>query len=153
MKNRFFWLLLLFPFLTLADEGMWMPHQLKGREAIMKERGLLIPIEEIYSETSTSLKDAVVQFGSGCTGEIISDKGLVLTNHHCGYSQIQSLSTMEKNYVENGFWALDMTQEIPCPGLSVTFVVRIENVTDQVLSGIAGPSTEDDLNKKIREIE
>src|SRR5262245_55134294 len=122
----------LFSLYTQADEGMWMPHQLKSREASMKERGLKIPVEDIYSESGASLKDAVVQFGSGCTGEIISNEGLVLTNHHCGFSQIQSLSTMEHNYVENGYWALDHSKEIQCPGLTVTFIVRIENVTDKI---------------------
>jgi hypothetical protein len=119
-----------------ADEGMWMPGQLKRREASMKERGLNIPVEEIYSETNASLKDAVVLFGSGCTGEIISDQGLVLTNHHCGFSQIQSLSTIDHNYVKDGYWSLDKSQEIPCPGLTVTFIVRIENVTDKILKEI-----------------
>ena len=137
MKFRIFYctfLLAFHSFYTHADEGMWMPNQLKGREAFMKELGLKIPVEEIYSETNSSLKDAVVLFGSGCTGEIISNKGLVLTNHHCGFSQIQSLSTMEHNYVQDGYWALDQANELPCPGLTVTFIVRIENVTDKIIT-------------------
>jgi hypothetical protein len=137
MKFRILYCAFLFVILSqsnYADEGMWMPHQLKSREASMKERGLKIPVEDIYSELNPSLKDAVVLFGSGCTGEVISNEGLVLTNHHCGFSQIQSLSTLEHNYVQNGFWALDKSQELPCPGLTVTFIVKIINVTDRILA-------------------
>jgi len=147
MNLRFYYCSLLITttfFSTRADEGMWMPHQLKSREASMKERGLKIPVEEIYSESGSSLKDAVVLFGGGCTGEIISDQGLLLTNHHCGYSQIQSLSTLENNYVENGFWSHDKSQELPCPGLTVTFIVKIINVTDRIL-------VEPDIDPKVQQ--
>ncbi|MEO8086850.1 MAG: S46 family peptidase, partial [Bacteroidota bacterium] len=139
MKNRLRYLVLAF-FLSsqfsFADEGMWMPNQLKKKETAMKALGLRIPVEEIYSEENASLKDAVVLFGGGCTGEIISSKGLVLTNHHCGFSQVQSLSTLEHNYVENGYWAKEKNQELRCPGLTVTFTIRIENVTEKVLAEV-----------------
>jgi len=137
------------PFISSADEGMWMPNQLKKKEAAMQQRGLKIPVEEIYSEENVSLKDAVVQFGGGCTGEVISNRGLVLTNHHCGFSQIQAHSTIEHNYVENGFWAKEQSQEIPCAGLTVTFIISIENVTDKILSELKPEMTSQDRDQKI----
>jgi hypothetical protein len=153
MKKLFYsFLILSFPHFAFSDEGMWMPNQLKKKEADMKERGLNIPVEEIYSESNVSLKDAVVLFGGGCTGEIISNQGLVLTNHHCGFSQIQSHSSLEHNYVENGFWAKDKSQEIPCPGLTVTFVVRIENVTEQIFSEVKPEMSQQERDKKIAEV-
>ena len=143
--------------ISFADEGMWMPNQLKKKEAAMREIGLRIPVEEIYSEENTSLKDAVVLFGGGCTGEIISNQGLVLTNHHCGFSQIQSLSSIGNNYVENGFWAKNKSDELPCPGLTVTFIVRIENVTEQVIGDMKPDMDPQDREQKtdsaIRQLE
>jgi len=119
-----------------AKEGMWLPPTLKKREADMKAMGLQIPVERLYNESGTGLNNAIVLFGSGCTGEIISSKGLLLTNHHCGYGTVQGLSSKDKDYFANGFWAMNMEEEIPCPGLSVTFIRKMENVTDRILSGI-----------------
>ncbi|RPD44584.1 S46 family peptidase [Hymenobacter sediminis] len=120
-----------------ADEGMWLPLLLKQlNEADMQKKGLKLTAEQIYSINQGSLKDAVVQFGGGCTGEIISDQGLLLTNHHCGYSQIQSHSSVEKDYLTKGYWAMNQEQELPNPGLTATFIVRMEDVTSQVLTGV-----------------
>jgi Peptidase S46. len=116
-----------------ADEGMWMLPLLEKQNAeMMKERGLLLEMKDIYNPDSVSLKDAVVRFGSGCTGEVISPYGLVLTNHHCGYSSIQNHSSVEHDYLTDGFWAKDKSEELPNPGLTVTFIDKIEDVTDYV---------------------
>ncbi len=113
-----------------ADEGMWMlPTLNKMNKADMKKLGLKVKVSEIYNEKKPSIKDAVVRFGNGCTGEIISDRGLVVTNHHCGYASIQALSSPEHNYLENGFWAMSLEEEIPVPGLSVTFLQSMTDVT------------------------
>lgn len=120
-----------------AREGMWLPPTLKKREADMKSMGLQIPVERLYNESGTGLNNAIVLFGSGCTGEIISSKGLLLTNHHCGYGTVQGLSSKDKDYFANGYWAMNMEEEIPCPGLSVTFIRKMENVTDRILAGIS----------------
>lgn len=116
-----------------ADEGMWMLTDLKAQnEAAMMELGLEIPIEQVYNPDGVSLKDAVVHFGGGCTGEIVSAEGLVLTNHHCGYSAIQQHSTVEHDYLTDGFWAMSREEELPCKGLTVTFIDRILDVTQYV---------------------
>lgn len=116
-----------------ADEGMWMLTDLKTQNEIaMKELGLQIPIEEIYSENNISLKDAVVHFDGGCTGEIISAEGLLLTNHHCGYDAIAHHSSVEHDYLTNGFLAKNRAEELYTPGLTVTFIDRILDVTDYV---------------------
>ncbi|HBX45820.1 MAG TPA: serine protease [Porphyromonadaceae bacterium] len=116
-----------------ADEGMWMLHLLKKQQyPAMRQLGLKLEDYDIYNPDGSSLKDAVVQFGSGCTGEVISSQGLVLTNHHCGYGQIQQHSTLENNYLENGFWAMTQAQELPNDGLTVTFIDKIDDVTDYV---------------------
>ena len=113
-----------------ADEGMWMlPTLKKMNQADMKKLGLKIKASDIYNEKKASIKDAVVQFGGGCTGEFISDKGLLVTNHHCGYSSIQGLSTPEHNYLEDGYWAMSQEEEIPVPGLTVTLLQSMINVT------------------------
>lgn len=134
MKKTLFTLLIgLFLSAVSADEGMWMLHLLKQQKlAEMQAMGLKLQDVDIYNPTGNSLKDAVVQFGRGCTGEVVSSQGLVLTNHHCGYSQIQSHSTLENNYLETGFWALSQKEELPNPGLTVTFIEKIEDVTDFV---------------------
>ena len=116
-----------------ADEGMWMLTDLKSQnEVAMQELGLLIPVEQIYNPDSISLKDAVVQFGGGCTGEVISGQGLVMTNHHCGYPYIQQHSSVEHDYLTDGFWARTQQEELPCKGLTVTFIDRIWDVSDYV---------------------
>ena len=129
--------LLLFAVMQLgAQGGMWIPSELKGNiEKNMKALGMKIDADDIYSTQHKSLKDAIVRFGGGCTGEIISGQGLVLTNHHCGYGAIQRLSTVDNNLLKNGYWAKSFSEELPAKGLTVTFVERIEEVTPQILKG------------------
>lgn len=119
-----------------AGEGMWLPIFLKAlNEAEMQHMGMKISAEDIYSVNKSSLKDAIVHFGGFCTGEIISNQGLVLTNHHCGYRNIQSHSSIENNLLQDGFWSKSFDEELPNPGLFVTFIESIEDVTKQALSG------------------
>jgi len=120
-----------------ADEGMWLPQLLgKLNESRMKSLGMKISAADIYSINKGSLKDAIVSFGGFCTGEVISSKGLVLTNHHCGFDAIQNHSSLEKNYIRDGFWAKNNGEEIPNKGLFVTFIVRIDDVTTQAMQGV-----------------
>jgi hypothetical protein len=122
---------------------MWLPLLLeKLNEREMKSLGMKISAKDIYNINSGSLKDAIVSFGGFCTGEIISNKGLVLTNHHCGFDAVQNHSTLEHNYIRDGFWAMSNAEELPNPGLFVTFIVRIEDVTKQVLNGVTTKMTE-----------
>lgn len=123
--------------LAKADEGMWLPQLLAQlNEKQMKSMGMKISAKDIYSINSGSLKDAIVSFGGFCTGEVISSKGLVLTNHHCGFDNIQNHTTLERNYIRDGFWAKNYAEEIPNPGLFVTFIVRIDDVSKKVLEGV-----------------
>ena len=115
-----------------ADEGMWLLEQLSKKYPELVKRGLSMKEYDLYNPNGTSLKDAVVSFDGGCTGEIISSQGLVLTNHHCGYDAIQKLSSVEHNYLENGFWAQSFAEELPAKGVVVTFIDKIEDVTDFV---------------------
>lgn len=118
---------------AMADEGMWMLPLLQKLNAdAMKDLGCRLTPDQIYSVNHSSLKDAIVIFGGGCTGEMISDKGLLVTNHHCGYSSIQMLSSDEHNYLEDGFWAMDSSEEIPVPGLTVTFLVNMSDATEAI---------------------
>ena len=127
-----------------ADEGMWMLTDLqKQNEVAMTELGLLIPANQIYNPDGIALKDAVVHFGGGCTGEVISAEGLVLTNHHCGYGAIQQHSSVEHDYLTDGFWAMSREEELPCKGLTVTYIDRILDVTDYVNEQL---KTDDDPN-------
>lgn len=130
-------------FRTLADEGMWIP-MLLNQSTIqkMKEKGFKLSAEDIYSINKASMKDAVVLFGRGCTGEFISEQGLLLTNHHCGYGSIQRHSTLEHDYLANGFWAKTLKDELPNPGLTVSLLVRMEDVTEIVLSNVTPQMTE-----------
>ena len=124
---------LMLGFSAMADEGMWMlPLLQKLNAGAMKDLGCRLTPDQIYSVNHSSLKDAIVIFGGGCTGEMISDKGLLVTNHHCGYSSIQQLSSDEHNYLEDGFWAMNSSEEIPVPGLSVTFLVNMSDVTEAI---------------------
>ena len=118
-----------------ADEGMWLPALISERIADMQAKGCRLSAEDIYSINQASLKDAVVLFGRGCTGELVSDEGLLFTNHHCGYSYIQKHSSVEHDYLKDGFWALSRADELPNPGLTVRFLERMEDVTAQVLKG------------------
>ena len=121
-------------FQARADEGMWLlPLIEKLNIGTMTEMGLKLTAEDIYSLNKASMKDAIVIFGGGCTGEIVSPEGLLLTNHHCGYGSIQKHSSVEHDYLTNGFWAMNRKEELPNPGLSVTFLVRIEDVTSRVI--------------------
>ena len=127
-----------------ADEGMWMLTDLqKQNEVAMTELGLLIPTNQIYNPDGIALKDAVVHFGGGCTGEVISAEGLVLTNHHCGYGAIQQHSSVEHDYLTDGFWAMSREEELPCKGLTVTYIDRILDVTEYVNEQL---KTDDDPN-------
>jgi hypothetical protein len=135
-----------------ADEGMWIPMFIdRLNYEDMQKMGLQLTAEEIYSVNQGSLKDAVVIFGRGCTGEVISDQGLLLTNHHCGYGSIQSVSTVENDYLSNGFWARSMEEEIPIPGLTVQFLIRMDDVTSRMLEGITADMTEKERSKKLNE--
>jgi hypothetical protein len=142
---------------VIAKEGMWIPSLLKSREADMKKAGLEIPVDMLYNEAGTGLNNAVVLFGTGCTAEIISSNGLLLTNHHCGYGTVQGLSNKEHDYFANGFFAHSSKEELPCPGLKVTFVRRMENVTDKILTGLedtlSGQARDSIIATRIRSLE
>ncbi len=134
----------------IAGEGMWLPFLLaKLNEADMKKKGLKISAEDIYSINKGSLKDAIVQFGGGCTATVVSAKGLLFTNHHCGFGQIQSHSTLEHNYLKDGFWAKTMDEELPNEGLTALFVVKMEDVSDRVLKDVVSTMTEKERQSKI----
>jgi len=148
---RLFFILLSFP-LFAQQGGMWIPSLLEGmNEAEMTNLGMKMTAKDIYDVNNASLKDAVPHFNGGCTSEVISNKGLLLTNHHCGYSQIQSHSSLENDYLENGFWAMSQKEELPNPGVTASFMVRIEDVTTQVMTGITPEMGEADKQKKIEE--
>ena len=140
-----------------ADEGMWLPMLINGATMDdMKKKGLKLSSEDIYSVNNASLKDAIVSFGGYCTGEIISKNGLLLTNHHCGYGAIQKISSVENDYLGNGFWAQNYDEEIPSEGLFVDFLIEMKDVTAEVLDSIDYKTSIDDrtkkINKKISEI-
>ena len=118
-----------------ADEGMWLPSEILLKIKDMQAKGFKLTAEDIYSINNSSLKDAVVHFGGGCTGEIISNEGLLITNHHCGFGQIQSHSSVEHDYLRDGFWAMTRAEELPNPGLTVSFLEYMKDVTDEVLKG------------------
>ena len=131
--------------------GMWMPTELNEKE--MKQLGMKISAKDIYNTEKPSIKDAVVQFDGGCTAEVISPKGLILTNHHCGYGEIQSHSTVENDLLTNGFWAKNMSGELPNPGVTVDFITDIKEVTSQILEGtkgLSGADLEDKINQNIQ---
>ena len=137
MKKLFLLLFVLLSKISMADEGMWLPQLLAQlNEKQMKGLGMKISASDIYNINKGSLKDAIVSFGGFCTGEVISDKGLLLTNHHCGFDAVQNHSTIEHNYIRDGFWARNYGEEIPNPGLFVTFIVRIDEVTQSALKGV-----------------
>ena len=125
-----------------ADEGMWLPSLISERIGDMQSKGFRLSAEDIYSVNQASLKDAVVLFGRGCTGEVVSAEGLLLTNHHCGYSQIQKHSSVEHDYLRDGFWALTRKEELPNKGLTVSFLERMEDATSRVLEGVTPALTE-----------
>lgn len=135
-----------------ADEGMWLPYSINGQSlAEMQRLGCKLTAEQIFSFNQPSLKDAIVQFGGGCTGELISPEGLLLTNHHCGLSYVQSHSSVEHDYLQDGFWARSKDEELPNKSLTVSFLNYIEDVTDAVLKGYTTKMTEADRDKLIKE--
>jgi hypothetical protein len=134
--------------LSYADEGMWLPFLIQRNYVEMKKLGLKITPEEIYNVNQACLKDAIVNFGNFCTGEMISSEGLILTNHHCGFDAIQSHSSVEKDYLTQGFWAMNRSEELANPGLSVTFLKKMEDVTSRMIVA----KTEDEKNTLIETI-
>ncbi len=131
-----------------ADEGMWLlPYLQKMNIKNMKERGCKLSAEEIYSVNNSSLKDAVVIFGGGCTGEIVSPEGLLFTNHHCGYGSIQQLSSVEHDYLKNGFWAMSRAEELPAPGLEVRFIRKIADVTPEVMGNVPSIASQEEYER------
>ncbi len=154
MFKRSFLLVLLSLFITTsayADEGMWIPLLLKKYNIEqMQAKGFKLTAEDVYSINKTSLKDAVMIFGGGCTGELISDQGLLITNYHCGYRSIQKHSSIDHDYLTDGFWAMSKDEELPNPGLTVTFLKRIEDVTDKVLKGVTDQTPGDEREKIIK---
>ncbi len=128
---------------SFADEGMWLPQLLQSlNEKQMKKMGMKINASDIYSISKSSLKDAIVSFGGFCTAEVISNEGLLLTNHHCGFDAIQNHSSIQNNYIRDGFWAYNKGQELTNPSLFATFIIRIDEVTSDVLKGVTATSTE-----------
>lgn len=137
---------------ALADEGMWLlPFIEKLNIKDMKAKGFKLTAEDIYSINESAIKDAIVIFGGGCTGEVISPEGLLLTNHHCGYGAIQQHSSVENDYLKNGFWAMNKEQEIPTPGLNVIFIRGVEDVTNDILPHLNNKMSEAERNKKIEQ--
>ncbi len=143
MKNKIILLFVLVTFLGKADEGMWMPQLIEALNIKdMKKNGFKLTAEQIYSINKASMKDAVAIFGGGCTAEVISTKGLILTNHHCGFSAIAGLSTVQNDHLKNGYWAMKPSEELNCPGLTVTFIKKIEDVTVKVMESIKSTFSE-----------
>ena len=147
--------------MAFAGEGMWIPMLLQYNEKEMQEMGMRITADDIYSINHSSLKDAIVLFGGGCTGEIVSDYGLLLTNHHCGYDYIQQHSSVNHDYLTDGFWAMNRSEELPCPGLTVIFLREMRDVTKEVTAGVDDDMEEahrqkvinDNIKKLIAEVE
>ena len=139
-------------FVARAEEGMLIPSLIAAFESDMKAKGMKLSAADIYSVNSTSLKDAILQFGGGCTAELVSKQGLLLTNHHCGYSQIQSHSSLEKDYLKNGFWAKTKEEELPNPGLTALRIVRIEDVTQTVLAGASSKNDQATIQANIKKL-
>ena len=152
MKHLKLLLLLFVVQIQALQGGMWIPSLLQGmNEKEMKNLGMKMTAADIYSVNKSSLKDAVPHFNGGCTSEVISPKGLLLTNHHCGFDAIQNQSSVDHDYLTNGFWAYKMSEELPNEDLVVTFIVKIEDVTSKVLEGTAALATELEKQKKIQE--
>ena len=127
---------------NVRAEGMWIPLLLQRNEKEMQEMGMRISADDIYSMNHSSMKDAVVLFGGGCTGELVSDQGLLLTNHHCGYGWIQRHSTVEHDYLTDGFWAMTQEEELACPGLTATMMKEMRDVTEKILFNVTPDMTD-----------
>ncbi len=139
-------------FQSRADEGMWLPLFIQRLNYVdMQKEGLHLTADEIYSINHSSLKDAIIMFGGGCTGEIVSPNGLIFTNHHCGYGSIQSHSSVDHDYLTNGFWAMRYEEELPTPGLTARFLVSIQDVSSAVLAGVTDKMSETERTAKIKE--
>jgi len=139
-------------FKSRADEGMWLPMFIQRLNYVdMQKEGLRLTAEEIYSINHSSLKDAIIMFGGGCTGEIVSPNGLIFTNHHCGYGSIQSHSTVDHDYLTDGFWATRYEEELPTPGLTARFLVSIQDITAAALAGVKDDMTEAERLEKVKE--
>lgn len=150
-KNIALCLLIIFSVSVKADEGMWLPLLLKQlNEPDLQKNGLKLSVDDIYNINKSCLKDAIVHFNGGCTAEVISDKGLILTNHHCGFGSIQSHSTVKNDLLTNGFWAMNQSEELPNPGVTATFIIRMEDVTSKILSGISEEMTNEEREAKIK---
>ena len=146
MINRYLSFFVLFIVFQVSAQqgGMWIPSLLEGmNEAEMTSLGSKLTAKDIYDVNNSSLKDAIGHFNGGCTSEVISPKGLILTNHHCGYGQIQSHSSLENDYLKDGFWAMNLDEEIPNEDLYVEFIVSIKDITEMMLAGVS-----DDLSAK-----
>ncbi len=154
MKNRINLLFIALMMLVMgarADEGMWLPYSINGQNlAGMQRLGCKLTAEQIFSFNQPSLKDAIVQFGGGCTGELISPEGLLLTNHHCGLGQVQAHSSVEHDYLQEGFWARSKDQELPNEGLTVSFLTYIEDVTEAILKGVTDNMPEERRDEIIK---
>mgnify|MGYP000368201767 FL=1 len=151
---KFLKLLLLFVAFQMQAQqgGMWIPSMLKGmNESEMKSLGMKMSAQDIYDANQSSLKDAIIHFNGGCTSEIISPKGLLLTNHHCGYGEIQKHSSVDNDYLQDGFWAKDLASELPNPGMVATLIVSIHDVTTAVLEGVMQLPSEAEKQKRIQE--
>ena len=142
MKNKIVVILLLLSNSLFASEGMWIPTLLNLDD--MQAQGMSLSAEDIYSINHSSIKDAIIHFGGGCTGEVISDQGLILTNYHCGYSRVQAHSSLENDYLTDGFWAMNKDEELSNAGLTVTFIKQIIDVTDRVLEGVSSTTDEEE---------
>ena len=135
-------------FTAIADEGMWLlPYIKKMNSKDLKEHGCKLKAEDIYSAEKSSLKDAIVVFGGGCTGEIVSPNGLLFTNHHCGYDAIQKLSSVEHDYLADGFWAMNYSEELPAEGLEVRFVRHIFDVTADIMGNIPSTASQEEYSR------
>lgn len=149
-KLGLLFIVFLLVFQAKADEGMWLLKELNRQSAArMKELGFTFPADKIYSETNPSLKDAVVIFGGGCTGVAVSDQGLIFTNHHCGYGNIQKLSSVEHDYLKDGFVSHKFSEELPAEGLMIAFLQKTEDITDFVMAGVKSEDSEEVRGKKI----
>ncbi len=133
---------------ALADEGMWLlPYLKKMNQKDMREKGFKLSAEDVYSMNKSSLKDAIIIFGGGCTGEIVSSEGLIFTNHHCGFGSIQSLSSVEHDYLKDGFWARNHQEELPAPGLKVRFIRHILDVTPEIVGNVPSIASEEEYQR------
>ena len=151
-KHTLSFLFILTSFYSFAFEGMWIPSVLNAAFDDMKANGLKLSKEEIYSINNTSLKDGIVIFGGGCTGEMVSNEGLLFTNHHCGFDNIQYHSSVENDYLKNGFWAKTKEEELPNPGLTALRIVRIEDVTQTVLAGASSKNDQATIQANIKKL-